>query len=396
MKERIIFAIALFMGLVSSFLSMLEWNLNILTSLFEAPFSAAGLGNGFLLIFNRLFSVSEAHQLFRYTMFHISSPQVDWAGNIAAAFVAVMAILAGISYALAATRRRVPLIIFMFAVVGVQVYFGVFPGAVWNIALFAVLSFMLAHRQNMRLAYRGIAVSIILLCLVALAVWVVYPHRNMRLHEFSESIRDRFDTPISTFVVVPHEAHNIAAAPQHHDLNVAAVSDDALHEMPTEDYFVEYDERAQGAEIGFAALEPSLLYAIILVVFVMVAAVLYRFVPPMLKAVRRRRFFESAAVNIALNNMFIYLLEWLAIIGLEKENVLFSAYKPRLAALVSPQYAHDYERMTALWQKAVYSNQTMGENERKQMREFLQNTKNFVWQGSSLVTKLRIKFEYFL
>ena len=400
MREKIFFASALFVGLAGSFLSMLEWDLNIITSLFTAPLSITGLRNGFLLIFNRLFTISEQHQQFRYVMFRISSPEIDWNGNIAVGFAVIAALFAGISFALAATRRKWPVVAVMLLTVGVQVYFGVFAYAVWNIVLFATIAVMLANRRNTDggITFRGIITVATLLLLISVAVWLVYPGRNMQLHEFSEAIRDRFDTRVNPFSVEPFGTHDVATQPEldNLDLNIAGVQDDNLHESPTVGYHVDYDESPQGAEVGFTGPVPSLLPAIIVVILLMILAAVYRFVPPLYKAAKRRRMFTLDDYPVAINNMFLYMLEWLAVIGLERKNVVFSAYAPQLAVLISPQYSDEYERMTVLWQEAVYSNNEPGETKRKQMVDFLEQTKGFVWKKSSISTKLRIKLHYFL
>jgi len=400
MRKKIFFALVLFIGLTGSFLSMLDWDLSIIASLFAAPLSFSGLGNGLLLIFNRLFAVSEQHQLFRYVMFHISSPEGDWSGNIAAAFVVITAIFAGLSIVLATARRKWFIVVIMIIIVGVQIYFGVFPGAMWNIGLFATFAIMLAsgQQEDGRVAFWGIAAVLILLFIVSAVVWVAYPGRNMQLHEFSESIRDRFDTPLNPFAVAPFGTHDVAIQPEpdNLDLNIADVQDDTLHENHTVDYLAEYDERAQGAQIGFAAPQLSLLPAIILVISLMIITAIIRFVPPLLRAAKRRKMFDLDDRTVAINNMFIYLLEWLAIIGLEQKNVVFSAYAPRLAVLMSQQYSDEYLSLAAVWQRAVYSNHTPSEAERKLMKEFLNKSTNFVWKKSSLVVKLKIKFHHFL
>jgi hypothetical protein len=226
----------------------------------------------------------------------------------------------------------------------------------------------------------------------------VYPGRNPSLYQFSESIRDRFDTPLNPFAVAPFSTHNIVPNPEPDHLDLAAVDarEDTLHEMAVEGYIVDYYDRAQGAEIGAAPAAASLLPAVILVVSLLILAAVIHYAPPLWRAAKRRRMFEADDCPTAINNMFIYLLEWLCIFGLQRENVVFSAYASQLAVLVSPQFSEEYERHTALWQRAVYSDHTAGEAERKQMQEFLQATSALVLKRARLAVKLPIKFQLFL
>ena len=399
MREKHFLALLLFIGLMGSFISMLDWELGLFSSLFAAPFNFSGLRNGFLLIFNRLFAISEQRQLFRYVFFPITSPESDWNGNIAAAFVVIAAIFASLSITLVHMRSKLPAIAAMIVVVGVQVYFGVFPSAIWNIVLFAAFAMILAagHTANRRVSISGNTTIIAALVMVALVVWVAYPGKNLQLHEFSESIRDRFDTRINPFSVTPFDAYNAGHEPEPEDIDfrLADVQDETLHEMAMDDYIIEFDERAQGAEIGFVFAD-SLLWAVLFVIALIIIGVLYVLVPPLWRAAKRRRTFDLDDSPTAINNMFVYLLEWLAVCGLERKNVVFSAYAVQLSSLMSPQYSKEYENITVLWQKAVYSSHTPGEAERKHMRAFLDKTTSIVWKQSNIATKIKIKFQYFL
>ena len=387
MIKKIFLAIGLFTGLVGSFFSILEWDLRLLNSLFTG---VSGLADGFLLVFNRLFAMSEQHQAFRYVMFTIYSPESAWDGNIAAALVIIMVLFAAISAVLVYTSRKIPVIIMLLIIVAVQVYFGVFPLALWNIILFASLAIMLVPDSS--------AAVVVPLVLISAVVWVAYPGMNLQLREFSESIRDRFDTRINPFAVAPQTAHDaiFQPEPEDRDLNVVYVQEDTLHESALEDYNVEHDELPLGAEIGFAAPQASLLPAILLVIAIAIIAAAIRFIPPLIKASRRRKMFDIDDSPIAINNMFVYMLEWLTVLGLKQKNIVFSAYASQLSVLVSPQYSKEYENLTALWREAVYSNHTLGENERQRMKEFLNKTTDIVWKSSDLRTKIKIRLHHFL
>ena len=391
-KNRIIFTIVLFIAFTGSFLSMLEWDVSIFTSLFAAPFSAHGLQNGFLLIFNRLFYISEQQQMFRYTMFHISSPQVDWVGNTSVAFLFIAVIIGVLSFAISFSRKVLPLMVAFIFSVGIQVYFGVFPSYVWNILLFVVFAFMLVNKQNMA-GFRTVLPITLLVGFVLIAVWVIYPGRNERLFELSESIRDRFDTPLAeSFVSPPPLIYtDVRFDPEYRDLRVVDTLEDTLNEADLEEFLVDFEDRAEGAEIGFAVPEPSFFGAVLVVVSLLILSAFVRFVPPFWKSRKRRRGFMTQNPDAAINDMFLYLLEWLHEVGLERKNEVFSAYAPRIQVLVSGDYSEGYKRVISIWQKAVYSNYAAGEDERKEMLSFLEETRNCIWNKSDLDFGLRLK-----
>ena len=397
---KMILALPLFIGLVGSLFSMLEWGFYRLGALFDVPFGFSGLIDGFLLVFNRLFEISEQRQLFRYVMFYVNSPEGEWEGRIAAALLTISVLFAVLAFFLARVGNKFAVIVVLLAVVFVQVYFGVVPSAGWNIILFASLALMLAQRHdvNIRATVFGNTAVILMLLFISAIIWVTYPDRNLWLHEFSESIRDRFDTRINPFAVAPFgtQGFGFVYETENLDFNIVDTREDTLHESPHDIFAAMYDERAYGAEIGLAGPQASLLPAVFIVAAFAVAAFIVRFVPPYLKALKRRKMFSVDDSPIAINNMFIYMLEWLAVYGLERRNVVFSAYASELSGIVSREYSEEYAGMTALWQKAVYSGHAAGEDERRRMMGFLDKTMSIVWKNSGVFTKIKIKLQYFL
>jgi len=398
--RRIFSAVALFLGLMGSFLSMLAWGVSDFTPLFSAGLRLSGIGDGFLLVFNRLFEMSEQQQLFRYVMFTVSLPEGAWAAFIALALVLFALLFIGLCAALVLTRRKIWVIIFMVVIVGVQVYFGVFPSAGWNVLLFGSLAWLLTDGGKAQPGislHNGVAL-LVMLVVIATAFWVFYPGQNAALHAFSESIRDRFDNQINPFAVEPFDrpGAEIQTRPEDRHLALLPVQDENLNESHAEAYAIQHEAAAQGAEVGFMVPLPSLLPAVLFVFTVLLIAAGVHFIPPLWRTVRRRRRFDTDASGPAIHAMFRYQLEWLEIMGLKRENQVFSAYAPRLATLISPAFASEYEKITTLWQKTLYSDFTSGEAERKTMRAFLNKTMDIVWKNAGIFTKLKIKFHYFL
>ena len=386
-------AIALFWGLMGSFLSMLQWEFSRMGALFEATFSFYGLSDGFALVFNRLFIISEQNNAYRYVMFNIGSPESAWDGYIAVALIYVAVLFALLSTVIIYLGKKSLVAAVFLLIVFAQVYFGVFPSAGWNIVLFATLALILAYRN-----IKGQAVAIAGIALVAAVLGAVYPGENLALSEFSESIRDNFDTRISQITGTPIITQDMMIE---YDqimlgLNVAGVQEDTLHESPVQDYYVEYYEIPRGAEIGIVNPDASILPMILVFIAIVLALAGVHFVPRLWKAAKRRKGFDLDDCTTAIDNMFVYMLEWLAVHGLIRKNVVFSAYAPELASLISPEYSEEYEHVTALWQKAMYSSHPPGEAERQRVKDFLNKTMTVVWKNSGAVTKMKIKLEYFL
>jgi len=419
-----ILSIVLFTGLFRSFLSMLEWQFA-----FAVPSGLAGLTDGFRLIANRLFAISEERQLYRYIMFSVNSPEAAWAGNINAALFVVLVLFAVVSGVLVFCRKRAVVIAVMVFVAAVQVYFGVFPGAGWNIVLFGGLGILLVcrgdvirvgikrggvrcvsigdsdssragtgfvgtNRGKSNIVYYVIFIAIV--TIVAAAVWFVYPEQNPQLHTLSEAIRDRFSTRVAIVYGENQRPGWQTQSPDYLALNVVYVQEETLHQSSLDDFQADREGRAQGAEIGFAMPPLSLIPVLIILCAIIALALAARLIPNLVRGARRRKMFGLDESTVAINNMFVYMLEWLWVYGLRRDNVVFSAYGSDLAGLISPQYSQEYEGAAALWREAVYSNHAMDEGKRQYMMAFLDKTRTIVWKNSDMRAKLRIKFSHFL
>ncbi|MCL2571183.1 MAG: DUF4129 domain-containing protein [Defluviitaleaceae bacterium] len=384
-------AMSLFASLLGSFMSMLDWGIYRVGTLSLRVLTISGLGDGFKLIFNRLFTISEQQQAYRYIMFTINASEYEHQALIAAALVVSIIVLVALSIILVFFRKKISIIVAIAFAVGIQIYFGVFPSAIWNIVLLTSLALLLVHTNT-----QGVVVTFVAVWLVAMGVWVTYPGTNPSLSAFSESIRDQFDIRISQITATPIYISLDGTAPDNRDLNVVDVHEGGLHESSLHDYDVDYDETVRGAEIGALSPPPSLVPVLMAIIAVLAAIAVARYAPKHWNVYKRRKRFETDDSATAINNMFIHMLEWLAVYGLERRNIVFSAYASQLSAIVSPEYSDEYQSMTALWRETMYSHHAPSEEERKQIKEFMYKTMDIVWKNSGIATRIKIKFHYYL
>jgi hypothetical protein len=136
-----------------------------------------------------------------------------------------------------------------------------------------------------------------------------------------------------------------------------------------------------------------LLIVILLVLFVIAV---FRYLPGYIRVYKRRKMFVIDTPNIAIEDMFFYLNEWLFAYGLNPQNVPFSWYESDLGVLISNEYSRKYSTAVALWQRAVFSDYSLDENDRKSMLDFLEKTVEIVWKNSGIFTKIKIKFFCYL
>ena len=88
------------------------------------------------------------------------------------------------------------------------------------------------------------------------------------------------------------------------------------------------------------------------------------------------------------------MLRWLRLAGLEPENVPFASYSEKIGTILGLEIAAQYLQILPLWQEAAYSTHEMTEQQRAQMRAFLQTAAPLVWK--KLSKKQQIWVTYWL
>ena len=112
------------------------------------------------------------------------------------------------------------------------------------------------------------------------------------------------------------------------------------------------------------------------------------------KRERNRAGLSDADARVCICASFRYVLRWLRLAGLEPENVPFASYSEKIKTIFGSEIAAQYLQILPLWQEAAYSTHEMTEQQRAQMRAFLQTAVSLVWQ--KLSKKQRLWTTYWL
>ena len=110
--------------------------------------------------------------------------------------------------------------------------------------------------------------------------------------------------------------------------------------------------------------------------------------------IRKRAGLSDADARACICASFRYVLRWLRLAGLEPENVPFASYSEKIETILGPEIAAQYLQILPLWQEAAYSTHEMTEQQRTQMRVFLQTAVSLVWK--KLSKKQRLWTTYWL
>lgn len=425
---RLLLSAALFIGLIGSFNSMLEFRylpqalaigLAVITveillrgrkKALIAVNAVFGLGlivaiiiwpnvmgDGFRLLINQLFTVSETRQAYKYDMFTVTVSTDFYSRYVLLAFLVATVILAVISALIAGLRKKTPIILIALAVIMAQSYFGVFPSPVWTIYLYLVLALCAACGEHVGVAEvlgHGLTLLLILIVITGI-IWAVWPGVDVGLYEFSEHIRDEFDEQIEQPITQIISKENIPSPDQTEDmnLNVQEVSDDPYSQANNNQFDIDHKTEFKGAEVAKA--DPQIPYNLIFSLLILVFVAVW-FGWNEIKAAKRRARFRYPNCAEAINCIFLYTMDWLKAYGLRGDRVLYSMNSEPLSAMISSEYATKYGDIVGVWQEAVYSDHTISEAQRTQALHFLKSTKEIVWKHSGLLGKLKIKLKYFL
>ena len=358
------------------------------------------LADGFWLLANRLFALSEQNQAYAYDMLNIVAPEELHRMYMLASFLPVSAAISLMGTLTVLSGKKLPTLLIVLAMVFVQVYFGVFPAAGWCLYLCFALALTAAcgrHIPAIEAVCLGIALCVLFL-VVSGAVFAFAEGTNSKLSELSERIRDQFEEQIEQPIALAISERDNILENERQDmaLNVDKVTDNPYQKAERKDFTIVYEERFEGAEIGWAPPQNSALLYILAIfgLIFAVAAVWLGF--NLIKAARRRAGFRLTDSAAAIHNIFMYTLDWLRAHGLNTDSTVFSMYAEPVGTLISPEYSAKYMSAVGLWQEAVFSEHSLSEAQRTEARRFMEITKEVVWKRSNFADKARIKLKLFL
>jgi hypothetical protein len=283
------------------------------------------------------------------------------------------AALLGFAAALPPARMRRSICAALFAVVAILfAYYGLLPS--WVITLLLILALvMLMADNNLLTAWPLLLVTALIFGLIIL----VDPGESYTISAADENVRDRL-------------AFRTAYMENYEDPM------DDFEEFEDE----EYDEG--GGLFEFLSENTSFaehpvlwilgMIGIVLLVLLGVAYLIHR----RLAAKRRkiRAGIDSDDPAEAVRAMFPYAMRWLRAYGVNIENKPYSELRPAIKADMPARYSRNFDKMVDLWTEAAFSDHTIKEADRNDMKEFVADTIRMTKEESTLKDKLKIRFKY--
>jgi len=379
---------ALMIGFTGAFFSMLELKIPAVTPL---PFRLKTLADGFLLLFNRLFSVSEARQAYIYEKFKVSVPAEKTDAYIFVALLIIAVVFA--AYFILAAKKRSALMYlaaFLFFT-GVQVYFGVFPAPAWSVIYFSILLSAVLFCDG---TTGKIPLLVIIITLLLIAC-LLFSGANPGITELSETIRDLFNEHVEQPVT---EAINQQEKPSAEKLLELRLREEVSGQNPEqpggEIFGIEKSPGFSGSQIGAAAAKRLWMLWVIFALFV--AAFAAWILKKLADDRKRRAAFVSGDCAVAINLMFLSLVRRLVVFGFVPKSGAYGGNAEQLAGRVSSEYAAEYQSAVTLWQEAVYSSHGMTGDDRLNMRRFYDSTKMLTEGSVDIFKRARLHLRLLL
>ena len=331
--------------------------------------------NGFALIVNRLFAISEANQSYEYDRLAVtvSADQelfcILWAVALVSLLWAILSIWL--------MPRQLWLLSLTAAggFASAVAYFGVAPAFWWGISLAAACVLpLIGERARIPSVLPALAV-LLLLCLAVLPL----PKENARISALDETLRDRM---------------------AFHTVQYDAVQEPI--EIPKPKPKEKKKPQEQWIQNQFHSVSdlPNLKYWILAALILTVLLILL--IPSILadrlnkRIERNRAGMDDVNCSAAIHAMFLYAVQWLRASGVEPGNVNFTEWTLRLADTMPEGYSERYLKVVPLWQEAAFSGHVLSEAQRETMYQFLRETGQAVWDRATLRQRMQIRFRYAL
>ena len=320
--------------------------------------------DGVCLFVNRLFAASELQQAYLYEKLPVYASQA--------------AILLGLLLAqLLTLPGRFSRTFVLAALCGAMAYLGVLPERIWLIALAGCLLLTLLPQDGGLRPWRLLPIAAVFVLLAA-GCLLLPETENARLSAWEERARDQLAVQTAAYGELP--------AQQDTSTEQTPQSEPPTFRQELMQSTLDGDRKPLSRPIRAA-----------LVIFLLL---LMLFVPSVYldrlkkKRERNRAGLSDADARACICASFRYVLRWLRLAGLEPENVPFASYSEKIETILGPEIAAQYLQILPLWQEAAYSTHEMTEQQRTQMRMFLQTAVSLVWK--KLSKKQRLWTTYWL
>ena len=381
--HTILLAAALFIGIMGAFFSMLE------ISTLPPTLRITNLLSSFKVLLNHLFTISEQHQAYLYERFLVPVSPEYYLIYVFFALIFIAITAALYIFIMLKLKSKIMGFFLFFLLTSLQIYFGVFATPIWNIILYTAIA--LALLQKARIVAFATASAV-----VVVIVLFIFPGPNANIAILSENIRDQFgqilERPIAATTPLTHLAHT---TPQTQEVEMRE-EEAGIGDTPEggHEYSIDRDERFAGSQIGAAIGQR--LWVLWLIGLAFLVGYIIWLANKIFAAYKKQAAFNSTDNATAIDSMFKHLTEWLIEFGINPQNHAYAEYVNQLGPILPTEYAESYPQIVELWQETIYSNHTMTEEDKNQMRLYLNEIKTTLTKPLNPLARAKVKAKLFL
>lgn len=333
---------------------------------------------------NRLFDLSEGANSYVYRRFPVPEGQTP----VPAALL-LGAVLAALLAVLLLSGSRILALLTATGLVLFQVYFGLSFPAWANVALAALLALFCAGRPP-----KGRNVLILLGCAAAvlLMTGLLYPGTDARTEAASERVRDVLSEMALQISGAGRELPAGQEETRHtHTQSLAEGEGEARPDREYRLVTVEERQISMPRWIDYLRIAALLLLSIALIVLPFLPFLILN--ARQKKTLEAQKAFASENVSTAVCAIFRQVIAWLEAMRSGAGNLPYRDWPQHLPGDLPPEYLRHLDAGAALFEEAAYSDHPMGEDQRRQLLDLLDETRDTMLARADRRQKLRLKYK---
>ena len=333
---------------------------------------------------NRIFQLSEAANAYAYEYFPVSADQ-----SVIPALFCFLLIASVLLALIAVTGSRLMALCVIGGCAGFQMYFGLAFPAWANILLFSAFTFWMLKRPRNR---RSMRLILTVIAAISIAVVLLYPGIDTATETASEKARDWLSQMARQMTEAVDEQPLGENETRHtHSLSLLEGDQEARAEKEYRLVTVTEERISMPHWVNYLKITLLLLLAVGIVVL--------PFTPFLLlnawrkKALEGRKVFQDENVNAAVCAIFQQVIRWLEAMGQGAGNLPYRAWTEQVFRQMGKLYADRFCHCANLFEKAAYSDHSLGEEARREALDLLSETERLFQSKADWKQRLMLKYK---
>lgn len=335
---------------------------------------------------NAVFTASESRNMYVYDMFEEGASQARLDVFIVLFSIEITA-LASIF-----VRGGHSVILFLFLVL-FEAYFGITPPGIYNLLAFCAVLLTLVTKSS-AVNSAAVAASFGILAAVILTV---FPSESVRVEALSENVRDKLDAAVtSTMSLINRDAAEENRVKKEQRLSEMEADGETEMQNGEDIEKITETEREISRPDRINYTKIILISIVILLMFIVPFVPFYLIDRRKKRAETMREQFDSENNSEAVTAMFSHIMSWLESCGIYRSGELYSDAAESIAKTMGEGYRDSFIAALKLWQKAMYSDHALSDEERSKVKSMLEVTENTIYTRESAYRRFKLKYIYCL